>query len=91
MTRTIIVNDNEFAAFDWTEARIPEVGEDPPLPPHARNEELLKNGVTELRPGEARFHCDQTLAFDTTFELKGDGRKFVVISSQAGEHAAKPY
>ena len=82
---TIILNDHEFPAFEWTET---SVGDEPP---HARDRELLENGVAHLRAGEVQFRCDQTFAFDTTFELKGDGRKFVIISSDRGLHVAKPY
>lgn len=88
MTHTILVNDSEFQAFNWTEAAAIEDGASAK---HARNLDLLVNGVSELAPGEAYFLCDQTFAFDTTFSLKGDGRKFVVIASQTGAHVAKPY
>lgn len=91
MTRTIIVNDKEFAAFRWQEVPLPASTEEVPAEKHARNEELLKNGVMTLVPGEATFQCDQTFAFDTTFSLKGDGRMFVVMSSNAGQHVAKPF
>lgn len=88
MTHTIIVNGKEFSAMDWTE--IPVVaGEEKPT--HVRGPELLEDGVWELYPGEVSFFCDQTLVFDTTFELKGDGRQFVVIASGQGQHVAKPY
>ena len=91
MTRTIIVNDKEFAAFHWREAPLPLSTEEATAPKHARDSGLRENGVTTLAPGEAVFHCDQTFAFDTTFSLKGDGRMFVVISSSAGDHVAKPF
>ncbi len=90
MTRTIIINDIEHAAFDWFESPLVTPGREIPAP-HARNKELLEKGVHEMRPGEVSFICDQTLRFDTTFALKGDNRKFVVISSGAGRHIAKPY
>ena len=90
MTYTITVNDREFLAYNWTEAPIPQEGEHV-AHPHFRNQDLLKKGVGELRPGEVRFLCDQSIGFDTTFTLKGDGRKFVVISNSGGEHIAKPY
>lgn len=87
MTPIITINNSEFNAYDWTER-----------PPngfaherHARNLELLENGVDELGPGEVYFRCDQTFAFDTTLQLKGDGRSFVIIASNAGKHVAKPY
>jgi hypothetical protein len=51
----------------------------------------LEEGVDELYPGEVFFRCDQTLVFDTTFELKGDGRRFVIIASGHRKHVAKPY
>lgn len=91
VTRIIIVNDHEMSAMGWHEAGLPAGGDDPPPPPHARNREVLESGVSDLRPGEACFRCDQNLAFDTTFTLKGDGRKFVVISSRDGVIVAKPY
>lgn len=90
MTHTIVVNDKELSAYQWFESPLPEEGEEP-LPPHARDRDLLENGVSELRPGEVSFVCDQTLVFDTTFALKGDNRKFVVIASSHGRHIAKPY
>ncbi len=90
MTHTIIVNDTEFPAFYWFEMPLPGPGETPSHP-HSRNEDLLEKGVSELRPGEVSFTCDQTFVFDTTFELKGDGRKFVVLQSDKGRHIAKPY
>ncbi|MEO8350957.1 MAG: hypothetical protein ABI680_04445 [Chthoniobacteraceae bacterium] len=90
MTHTIIVNESPFPAFDWFESPIPGPGE---TPAHSRNrnEDLLEKGVSELRPGEVSFVCDQTFVFDTTFELKGDGRKFVILQSGNGRHIAKPY
>ena len=90
MTRTIIVNGTEIPAFGWFEPRLPEAGEEAP-PAHMRDQELLEEGVSDLRPGEALFKCDQTFVFDTTLELKGDGRKFVIIASDNGRHVAKPY
>lgn len=90
MTFTIIVNDTEFPAFDWFEVPMPEAG-DTPSHAHSRNADLLEKGVDELRSGEVSFKCDQTFVFDTTFEMKGDGRKFVVIQSDRGRHIAKPY
>ena len=91
VTPTIIINDHEFPAFDWTEAVIPR-GQDSPEPPHTRDQTLLENGVSDgLRAGEVQFRCDQTFSFDTTFELKGDGRKFVILSASRGVHVAKPY
>jgi len=90
MTPTIVVNGKEFLAFHWFEAPLPHPGETV-AHPHFRDRDLLEKGVSDLRPGEVRFKCDQTIAFDTTFALKGDGRKFVVISNNAGEHVAKPY
>lgn len=90
MTRTIIINGTEYPAFHWTEAGLPGPGE-PSAPPHVRDQELLDHGVSELRPGEVSFQCDQTFAFDTTLEVKGDGRKFVIISGETGRHVAKPY
>jgi hypothetical protein len=88
MSHTIIVNEKEFAAFDWTEQPITP-GDDQPR--HARGPELFEEGVGDLSPGEVFFRCDQTLVFDTTFELKGDGRQFVIITSGLGQHVAKPY
>ena len=76
-------------AFRWTEA-VREAGELADTR-HARSEALLHEGVGELRPGEVYFECDQTFAFDSTFSLKGDGRKFVIIASQDRRHVAKPY
>lgn len=90
MTRTIILNDTEYQAFTWTEAAPVKVDENGPEK-HLRNRDLLVNGVDTLAPGEVYFRCDQTFAFDTTFSLKGDGRQFVIIASQAGAHVAKPY
>ena len=90
MTRTIIVNGTAFPAFGWFEAPLPQPGEDAPRT-HIRDHELLDQGVSDLRPGEVLFTCDQTFVFDTTFELKGDGRKFVIIASENGRHVAKPY
>lgn len=90
MTPTIIVNEKEFPAFHWTEAR---AGDDPGAghEDHSRGEKLLHDGVSELHAGEVYFQADQTFAFDTPFTLKGDGRKFVIIASDAGKHVAKPY
>ena len=90
MIRTIVVNDNEFTAYDWQEEPITQAGEEV-APRHARKAELLEEGVDELRPGEVSFRCDQTIVFDTTFALKGDNRKFVIIHSDAGAHVARPY
>lgn len=87
MTHTIIVNEKEFMVFDWIEEAAIAVDQ----PRHARSPELLEEGVDELYPGEVYFRCDQTLVFDTTFELKGDGRQFVIIASGRGKHVAKPY
>jgi len=87
MIHPIIVNDKDLDVFDWFEAPAETSAE----PRHARDHDLLENGVDRLAPGEAFFRCDQTLAFDTPFELKGDGRKFVVIASENGRHVAKPY
>lgn len=91
MTRTIIINDHEFSAFEWTEATpvLTEGGEEGPR--HTRGGELLDSGVDEIGTGEVYFHSDQTFVFDTTFSLKGDGRKFVIIASEEGRHVAKPY
>lgn len=89
MTPTIILNDAEYPAFHWTEANTP--GGEAPSEKHMRNQSLLREGVSELGVGEVYFECDQTFAFDTTFSLKGDGRKFVVIASLAGKHVAKPF
>lgn len=90
MTHTIIVNDKEFAAHDWYEA--PSGAGDAAAPErHTRDQALLENGVDSLGAGEVYFYCDLTLVFDTIFELKGDGRKFVVLASTAGKHVAKPY
>jgi len=89
MTPTIILNGSEFPAFRWTEASS-QPG-DSPTDRHARNETLLHEGVGELGPGEAYFESDQTFPFDSTFSLKGDGRKFVIIASQERRHVAKPY
>jgi hypothetical protein len=91
MTRTIIINEHEYPAFEWVETEAHGTADDPPLPPHARNREVMEEGVSDPRPGEVSFRCDQTIAFDTTLELKGDGRKFVVISHRDGLHIAKPY
>jgi len=92
MTRTIIVNDKEFAAFNWREVPLPVSTEEAALTAkHARNGDLREHGVATLAPGEATFVCDQTIAFDTTFSMKGDGRMFVIISSSAGNHVAKPF
>ncbi|HEX8373111.1 MAG TPA: hypothetical protein VF585_10045 [Chthoniobacterales bacterium] len=90
MIRTILVNDTEFAAYEWHEEPISDTPAEN-APRHARNSELLAEGVDALSPGEVSFRCDQTLVFDTTFALKGDNRKFVVIESEAGKHVAKPY
>ncbi|CAN5332120.1 hypothetical protein BH09VER1_BH09VER1_49460 [soil metagenome] len=90
MTHTIIVNDKEFAANDWLEAPS-GVGAAASPERHMRDQNLLENGVDSLSAGEVYFHCDLTLVFDTAFELKGDGRKFVVIASNTGKHVAKPY
>ena len=90
MTHTIIVNDHEFAAFNWREVPASPPGEEAEGR-HARNPQLFEAGVAEPAPGEVFFRCDQRIVFDTTFSLKGDGRKFVIISSRAGEHVAKPY
>lgn len=90
MTHTIIVNDKEFTAFDWHEAAA-GVGDAGATERHVRDQALLENGVDSLGPGEVYFFCDLTLVFDTIFELKGDGRKFVVIASTTGKHVAKPY
>ncbi len=87
MTSIIQINDKEFNAYDWTESPPTRLAHER----HARNLELLENGVDELGPGEVYFYCDQTFAFDTTLSLKGDGRAFVVIASNAGKHVAKPY
>lgn len=89
MTPTIILNGSEFSAFRWTEAA-PQPG-DSAADRHSRNETLLHEGVGELGPGEVYFESDQTFPFDSTFSLKGDGRKFVVIASQERRHVAKPY
>lgn len=89
MTPTIILNGKEHSAFRWTEA-VFQPGEIPGEK-HARNETLLHDGVSKLAAGEVYFECDQTFAFDSTFSLKGDGRKFVVIASQGRKHVAKPY
>lgn len=91
MTRTIILNEVEYPAFHWTEASAELVPSEIPEIKHVRNEALLSNGVSELGIGEVYFECDQTFAFDTTFSLKGDGRKFVIIASSSGKHVAKPY
>jgi len=88
MMHTIIVNEKEFTAIDWMEEPATASNDQPR---HARGPELLQNGVTEVLPGEVFFRCDQTLVFDTTFELKGDGRQFVIIASGQGQHVAKPY
>ncbi len=85
---TIIVNEKEFTAIDWMEEPATATNDQPR---HARGPELLESGVTEVLPGEVFFRCDQTLVFDTTFELKGDGRQFVIIASGHGQHVAKPY
>jgi len=91
MTLTIEVNGTEHQAFKWTEAT-PVLGQgDVSEPKHSRNEALLSEGVSQMAPGEVYFLCDQTLLFDTTFSLKADGRKFVVIASGNGYHVAKPY
>jgi len=90
MTHTIIVNDKEFQAYDWYEAPLPKPGEPAELP-HSRNSDVLEKGVSELSSGEASFLCDQTFVFDTLLSLKGDGRKFVVLSGDGGRHVAKPY
>lgn len=96
MTHTIIVNEKEFAAHDWREAA---AGMGATVAPvectaeerHPRNQSLLVIGVGELGPGEVYFCSDLTFVFDTLLELKGDGRKFVVIASENGRHVAKPY
>lgn len=90
MTHTIIVNDKEFPAYQWFEAPLPHPGEEAP-PPHARDKDLMETGIIELRPGEVSFTCDQSFVFDTPFTLKGDGRKFVIISHRDGRYVAKPY
>jgi hypothetical protein len=91
MTRTIIINGTEFPAFEWTEAT-PVLGEDQTnTPRHVRDEHLLEEGISDIGTGEVYFHCDQTFAFDTTFSMKGDGRKYVIIGSEEGRHVAKPY
>jgi len=84
MTPTIVLNGAEYPAFRWTEA-VSKPGEIADVR-HARSEALLHEGVGELRPGEVYFESDQTFAFDSTFSLKGDGRKFVIIASQGGRH-----
>jgi len=91
MTRTILLSDSEYQAFNWTEAAAVAIGDEAAEEKHPRNHDLLVNGVGELAPGEVYFFCDQTFAFDTTFSLKGDGRKFVIIAAQNGAHVAKPY
>ncbi len=96
MTHTIFVNGKEFAAHDWHEAAAGITEAVPAIAAtaderHTRNQALLSGGVGELGPGEVYFFCDLTLVFDTLLELKGDGRKFVVIASDSGRHAAKPY
>ena len=91
MTRTIILNDTEYSAFEWTESAPTLTANDPAAEKHVRDATLLHDGVSELAPGEVFFRCDQTFAFDTTLSLKGDGRKYVIIASQAGKHVAKPY
>jgi hypothetical protein len=88
MPRTLILNGTEFPAFEWFEAPFPAAGETV-LPHYSRNP-CLAEGISDLRPGEASFRCDLTIGFDTTLAMKGDGRKFVVISSHAGRHIAKP-
>lgn len=90
MTHTIVVNGSELEAFNWREAEAIPVPEGRQTR-HVRDRMLLENGVLELAPGEVYFHCDLTLAFDTLLELKGDGRKFVIIASGRGDHVAKPY
>lgn len=90
--RTIILNGTEFPAYQWTEAA-PILGahEEHPAEKHTRSEKLINDGIDEIAPGEVYFQCDHTFAFDTTFTMKGDGRKFVVIASEEGRHVAKPY
>lgn len=91
MMRTIILNGTEFPAFEWTEAA-PVLGTtDDPVEKHTRGEKLISDGLSEIAPGEVFFRCDLTFAFDTTFTMKGDGRKFVIIASENGQHVAKPY
>ena len=91
MTRTIIINDHEFSAFEWTEATPVLTAGQEEGPRHMRGSELIENGVDEIGVGEVYFQSDQTFVFDTTFSLKGDGRKFVIIASEGGSHVAKPY
>lgn len=86
MTHLILVNGTELPAFDWVESPDENGGTR-----HARDQSLLERGVRTLGPGEVSFRCDQPLPFDTTFEQKGDGRKFVVIAGDRGLHVAKPY
>ncbi|MGC1480240.1 MAG: hypothetical protein WA771_07030 [Chthoniobacterales bacterium] len=90
MTRTIILSGTEFQAFDWEEAPA-NVEESARSERHTRNAELLSSDISQLGPGEATFTCDHTFAFDTPFELKGDGRQFVVISTSEHRHVAKPF
>lgn len=88
MTHTLVISGRTAQAYNWWEA--PARSGEPKLR-HARDQEIIKRGVTELRAGEVFFHCDQSIPFDTTFEMKGDGRKFVIISSKGRLHVAKPY
>lgn len=87
MSPILVVDDREIQAFHWREAD----ARDPSVPRHVRDERLLEEGVSALGAGEVYFECDQTVAFDTTFSLKGDGRKFVIIASSGRRHVAKPY
>lgn len=90
MTREILIGDKQFNAYHWQECPLPPPGETVPRT-HVRSQDLLEQGVSELSPGEVSFTCDLTLVFDTTFALKGDNRKFVIISSKGHQHVAKPY
>jgi hypothetical protein len=47
-------------------------------------------GLLVLKPGEVSFMCDTTFSAETKFTLKGDGRRFVVLSGLNRKHQARP-
>jgi hypothetical protein len=87
MTPIITINGIDFNAYDWTERPPNGVAHER----HARDIELLENGIDELGPARSIFAAIRP----SPSTLLSSSRGMAAASSSSpagpGKHVAKPY
>lgn len=89
MTKIIVIDSQEYPAYDWTEGQPYPAGE-ATVVRQAKKAEMQKIGMVFLEPGEASFKTDVTFDAGTEFSVKEDDRKFNVVAVVNKHHHAIP-